>query len=238
MAIQFCEIKKYIARNERISICLEDGSYDNYLMISDIPEGKYDNLYVYGIGTVDVEFSKDMYAAPSQLEKMVISPKHDMMAPAIEIVLHKDPRDIERCEERCMLFKDLKNYLQIGRNFSVVNRKDWSEEAYEWRKDIPSKYDNDDEPRKDVQKTKSFFKHVDGLYFLVFTADEWNHDADEWLGIYIDKKSAREAYDRAVAYYEEERSRGRYSKAQRVVMTEFILEDDRLREVKREELED
>ena len=27
MAIQFCEIKKYIARNERISICLEDGSY-------------------------------------------------------------------------------------------------------------------------------------------------------------------------------------------------------------------
>ena len=36
MAIQFCEIKKYIARNERISICLEDGSYDDYLMISDI----------------------------------------------------------------------------------------------------------------------------------------------------------------------------------------------------------
>lgn len=33
-------------------------------------------------------------------------------------------------------------------------------------------------------------------------------------------------------------SRGRYSKAQRVVMTEFILEDDRFREVKREELED
>ena len=273
MAIQFCEIKKYIARNERISICLEDGSYDDYLMISDIPEGKYDNLYVYGIGTVDVEFSRDMYAAPSQLEGMVISPKHDMMAPAIEIVLHKDPRDIARCEERCLLFKDLKNYLQIGRNFSVVNRKDWSEEAYEWRKDISSKYDHmyvygigmednpnkepfikdvpydthlkkrmilvlDDEPRKDVQKTKSFFKHVDGLYFLVFTADEWNHDADEWLGIYIDKKSAREAYDRAVAYYEEERSRGHYSKAQRVVMTEFILEDDRFREVKREELED
>lgn len=110
MAIQFCEIKKYIARNERISICLEDGSYDDYLMISDIPEGKYDNLYVYGIGTVDVEFSKDMYAAPSQLEGMVISPKHDMMAPAIEIVLHKDPRDIARCEERCLLFKDLKKF--------------------------------------------------------------------------------------------------------------------------------
>ena len=89
-----------------------------------------------------MEFSKDMYAAPSQLEGMVISPKHDMMAPAIEIVLHKDPRDIARCEERCLLFKDLKNYLQIGRNFSVVNRKDWSEEAYEWRKDISSKYDN------------------------------------------------------------------------------------------------
>lgn len=122
MAIQFCEIKKYIARNERISICLEDGSYDNYLMISDIPEGKYDNLYVYGIGTVDVEFSKDMYAAPSQLEKMVISPKHDMMAPAIEIVLHKDPRDIERCEERCMLFKDLKNSKYLKQKESNVSK--------------------------------------------------------------------------------------------------------------------
>ena len=73
-----------------------------------------------------------------------------------------------------------------------MKRKDWSEEACEWRKDISSKYDNmyvygigmednpnkepfikdvpydthlkkrmilvlDDEPRKDVQKTKSFF---------------------------------------------------------------------------------
>ena len=37
-----------------------------------------------------------------------------------------------------------------------------------------------------------------GPFFLLVTADEWNHDADEWLGIYVSKKTAREAYDRAV----------------------------------------
>ena len=42
MAIQFKELKKYISRVTRISICFRDGHYDNYLMISDIPDGKYD----------------------------------------------------------------------------------------------------------------------------------------------------------------------------------------------------
>ena len=35
----------------------------------------------------------------------------------------------------------LRNYLQIGRNFSIVIKEDWSEEFYEWRQDIPEKYD-------------------------------------------------------------------------------------------------
>ena len=34
MAIGLEEIRKYIARNVRISICFEDGYYHNYLMIS------------------------------------------------------------------------------------------------------------------------------------------------------------------------------------------------------------
>lgn len=38
MAIQFKELRKYLARNIRVSICFEDGHYHDYLMISDIPE--------------------------------------------------------------------------------------------------------------------------------------------------------------------------------------------------------
>ena len=37
MAIQFKELRKYLARNIRLSICFEDGHYHDYLMISDSP---------------------------------------------------------------------------------------------------------------------------------------------------------------------------------------------------------
>lgn len=46
MIVRFEEIKNYIARNVKVSICFEDGYYHDYLMISDIPKGKYDHLYV------------------------------------------------------------------------------------------------------------------------------------------------------------------------------------------------
>ena len=83
--------------------------------------------------------------------------------PAIEIVLHKIPRDIKRKAEELLLFKDIKPYLQIGRNFAVVNREDWSYKLYEWKRDIPDEYndkfvfgigmeDNFDESDKDIIK--------------------------------------------------------------------------------------
>ena len=50
MAIQFKKIRQYLARNARLSICFEDGYYQDYLMVSDIPAEKYKDLYVYGIG--------------------------------------------------------------------------------------------------------------------------------------------------------------------------------------------
>lgn len=31
-----------------------------------------------------------------------------------------------------------------------------------------------------------------GPFFLLITGEEWNHDDDRWLGIYVDKKDARE----------------------------------------------
>ncbi len=52
MAIRFNEIRQYLARNAKLSICLEDGHYHEYLMILDIPP-KYDELFVYGIGNAE-----------------------------------------------------------------------------------------------------------------------------------------------------------------------------------------
>ena len=276
MAIQFKEIRKYLARNIRLSICFEDGHYHDYLMVSDIPAEKYKNLYVYGVGTVDVEFSKDIYASTKELNGMILSTKDDTIEPAIEIVLHKTPRNIERKAEDVLLFKDLKPYLQIGRNFAVVNKDDWSYEVYEWRRDIPDNYDDmfvygigmednldTDDPkiintfdgrkfetsldkrmvivlsnavRTDVEKEKNAFGK--GPFFLLVTADGWNHDDDRWIGIYVSKKEAREAYDRAVVWWEEERKFWHYSAEKRVAMFEYLAEEDSFREVERKELEE
>ena len=142
MAIQFKEIKKYIARNVRLSICHEDGYYENYLFMADIPEQKYYHLYVYGIGMIDVEFSNDVYTVPAQSGESAISAKDITLQPAIEIVLSEKPRPIKRSDDKELLFRDLKPYLQIGKNFAVVKREDWSSEIYEFRRDIPEKYDN------------------------------------------------------------------------------------------------
>lgn len=74
-----------------------------------------------------------------------------------------------------------------------------------------------------------------GPFFLLVTSDEWNHDADMWLGIYVNKKEAREAYDRAVVWWSEENMH--YPTSQRVAMFEYIAVEDRFREVDRNELE-
>ena len=142
MAIQFKEIRQYLARNSRLSICFEDGYYHNYLMISDIPAEKYKDLYVYGVGMIDVEFSMDIYVSPKDLDGVITSTNDDTLEPAIEIVLHEAPRDIERKAEDVLLFKDIKPYLQSGRNFAIVNREDWSYEFFEYRREIPDDYDN------------------------------------------------------------------------------------------------
>ena len=142
MAIQFKEIRQYLARNARLSICFEDGYYHDYLMISDIPAEKYKDLYVYGVGMIDVEFSKDIYVSPMDLDGVITSTKDDTIEPAMEIVLHEAPRDIERKAEDVLLFKDIKPYLQRGRNFAIVNREDWSYKLYEYRDDIPNDYDD------------------------------------------------------------------------------------------------
>lgn len=143
MAIKFKEIKRFLARNIRLSICLEDGHYHNYLLVSDIPSLEYDELYVYGVGMIDVEFSKDIYSEPEEPNGEVsISMSNITIQPALEIVLHDKPRDIERniCDN--LTFKDLKPYLQVICEFNIVNELDWSDESYKCRENIPEKYDN------------------------------------------------------------------------------------------------
>lgn len=76
------------------------------------------------------------------MDGIITSTKDDTIESAIEIVLHEAPRDIERKAEDVLLFKDIKPYLQIGRNFTIVNREDWSYKLYEYRNDIPGDYDD------------------------------------------------------------------------------------------------
>ena len=143
MAIKFKEIRRFLARNTRLSICFEDGDYHNYLLISDIPSLEYDELYVYGVGMIVVEFSKDIYSEPEEPNGEVsISMSNLTMQPAIEIVLSDKPRDIERniCDN--LTFKDLKSYLQVIGEFNIVNKLDWSDESYKYREKIPEKYDS------------------------------------------------------------------------------------------------
>ena len=127
MAIKFEELRKYVARNVRLSICFEDGYYHDYLMMSDIPEQKYAGFYIYGVGMVDVEFSRDVYMALPEPEGECWCSKDDTLNPAIELMISEEPRDIKRSVEQKLLFR---------------NRNDWSSEYYEYRSKIPEKYDD------------------------------------------------------------------------------------------------
>ena len=75
MAIKFGELKKYLSRVTRLSICFTSGHYDNYLLVSDIPEGKYDDMYVYGVGMTDVEFPLDEYSTPKEFPQPLLFPQ-------------------------------------------------------------------------------------------------------------------------------------------------------------------
>lgn len=272
MAIKFKEIKQYIARNVKLSICFEDGFYNNYLLISDVPESKYDEFYVYGIGMVNVEFSRDVYLKSDDPDGVCFTSKNMTLEAALEIALCKKPREVERKTNKGLAFQDLKAYLQVFGTLAIVCEEDYKEELYEFREKISNKYDDlylygiglennydvdetvrrrrydtwcnkklvivlSKQPRQDIVKNTESATYGKGPFFLLITADEWNHDADEWIGIYTTKKEAREAYDRAVAWYEEERKIRYYSNAQEVTLVEFIIEEDRFRAVDRCELD-
>lgn len=142
MAIKFGELRKYISRVVRLSIWLYDSYYDNYIMVSDIPEGKYDDLYIFGIGMTDVEFPLDVYSEPKEFPQRISLKEGFFIGCALEVVLHDNARDIKRSNENELTFGDIRGYLQCGEYFSIVTKEGWIEENYQWRSNIPEKYND------------------------------------------------------------------------------------------------
>ena len=75
-------------------------------------------------------------------------------------------------------------------------------------------------------------------YILLVTADEWNHDADEWLGIYVSDKEVMEAYSRAEKWFDEERRKGCYCSAQKIAIYEYDIDNDMFREINPKSISD
>lgn len=170
MAIKFGELRRYLSRVARLSICFADGHYDNYTMLFDIPEGKYDELYVLGIGMIDVEFPLDVYGEPKEFPKTIPLKGGYFFGCALEIVLAEEAREISRTTKKDLLFGDLRGYLQCGRNFTIVTREDWEGEKYEWRDEIPEEYNDmyvygigmEDDPKMFLEKAN--YRLMDSLH--------------------------------------------------------------------------
>lgn len=88
ITIKFKELKPFISRLERLSICmLKTMQYENFIRIGDV-SNKYDEYYIYGIGMIDSEFykiSKYEYSSNRTDGPLVL-------LPCIEIVLSEKPR--------------------------------------------------------------------------------------------------------------------------------------------------
>lgn len=144
MSLQFKDIRNLIARNCRVSICMyKDLSYENYLMISDVPDNRYDELSIYGIGIIDTEFSFDVYADPKKTDARIDWHNIDFQ-PAIEIVLDDQPRSFaNRNDESRITFRDIRPYLARLRNIETMYKDDWNGNAYESIREVPDIYDSD-----------------------------------------------------------------------------------------------
>ena len=49
---------------------------------------------------------------------------------------------MKRVDENELRFGDLRGYLQLGRNFSIVTKDGWTSEYFEYKRDIPENYDD------------------------------------------------------------------------------------------------
>lgn len=96
MAIKFKEIRKYISKIDRISICMKETlTYNNYRYIKEVPNS-YDECYLYGIGMIESEFEGEFGGMHTQdagpdSEAGGITKPYDFFY-CIEIMLSKTPR--------------------------------------------------------------------------------------------------------------------------------------------------
>lgn len=97
MAIKFKDIRQYISKIDRVSICMQDTLiYNNYRYIREVPHS-YDECYLYGIGMIESEFKDefggmhDQDAGPDAEAGAVERPYQ--FYSCIEIMLSRTSRD-------------------------------------------------------------------------------------------------------------------------------------------------
>ena len=93
--INFKDIRPYISKIDRVSICNKDTlRYENFMFIDQVPV-KYNNYYLYGIGRKQCEFPASQ--APDAvvwIEKMGLEKPADdelIYAECIEIMVSEEP---------------------------------------------------------------------------------------------------------------------------------------------------
>ena len=89
ITIKFKELKPFITRLERLSICMyETMEYENFIRLRDVPD-TYDEYFVYGIGMIESNFYK--------ISKYEFSSNRNdgplVLLPCIEIVLSEKTRE-------------------------------------------------------------------------------------------------------------------------------------------------
>ncbi len=88
--MKFRELKPYISRVDRLSICVLDENlgYENYKCLQDVPD-KYDEMYVVGFGRIESEFT-EAAVLPHEKENCAIG-RGLYMVDCIEIMLSEIP---------------------------------------------------------------------------------------------------------------------------------------------------
>lgn len=131
MAIKFRELRKYLSNVIKIFMCFGDNYCDNYKDKHEIPEEKYDDMYVLDISMVEDEilpactYIGDIYDGA-----------------AIKVDIQEESLDFERLNENELLFGDLRKYLKEDVNYIIVRKEDYKETIFLGRKYIPDVYDD------------------------------------------------------------------------------------------------
>lgn len=174
MGIKFEEFRNYVSRTDRISICLEDGSYENFFFIRDVPH-TYDELYLYETGIIESEFppfENWSGEGPAWEDGIIVSPIE--FVSCLEIVLHKLPREIEDKLDTEMgkwrddgiqdveidLLKGQLGDLRARREEAFQNFKDDKGNPY-WYEDWGSNIDDLDEQIACLQNKISYLEKKD-----------------------------------------------------------------------------